>query len=49
MKALTQKAATKKITDQQTLTNLIQQNFLFDAFIYTLDLDLPFQLVFMFD
>uniref|UniRef100_A0A915NAX2 U3 small nucleolar RNA-associated protein 13 C-terminal domain-containing protein n=1 Tax=Meloidogyne javanica TaxID=6303 RepID=A0A915NAX2_MELJA len=45
MKALTQKEATKKITDQQTLSNLLQQNHLFEALLYTLDLDLPFQLV----
>uniref|UniRef100_A0A914NUA5 U3 small nucleolar RNA-associated protein 13 C-terminal domain-containing protein n=1 Tax=Meloidogyne incognita TaxID=6306 RepID=A0A914NUA5_MELIC len=43
MKALTQKEATKKITDQQTLSNLLQQNHLFEALLYTLDLDLPFQ------
>uniref|UniRef100_A0A1I8B2U2 WD_REPEATS_REGION domain-containing protein n=1 Tax=Meloidogyne hapla TaxID=6305 RepID=A0A1I8B2U2_MELHA len=43
MKALTQKAETKKITDQQTLSNLLQQNHLFEALLYTLDLDLPFQ------
>jgi WD40 repeat protein len=45
LKQKRQKEMAKRATDQQTLTNLLDQDRLFEALVLTLDLDQPFQSV----